>query len=215
LAAGLRQSTTRGAFRSSAAIRPGANRQYVRIAEGTSLTGPLLPLISNPSEALAARGFARELGLTPADTFAAVGADLGWPCYWLGCHEFRPVESFGVKENSPFGLMVKAARPKKPGNHLLVSSSSIGYLVFWTPSPNDCTGPGGGWDLNRLTKSFTSISNYKLRRIFYHLAPVAVFRHLALELRITGPRAIPFGSPPRRPASDAEERLPTNPTSLG
>lgn len=191
LAAGLRQSAARGLFRSAAAVRPGGGPPvYAPASAGTGLVGPLLPLIPDPPEALAARGFAHELGLAPADTFAAVGREFGWPCYWLGSHEFKHVEVFGVKAKSPLGRLAAARRPKRPGaRHLLVVSSSIGYLVLWTPSPADGTPPGSGWDMTRVAQGIMTVSGFPLRRIRYHLAPVAVFRYLALELGVTGPRA--------------------------
>ena len=43
--------------------------------------------------------------------------------------------------------------------------------------------------MTRVAQGIMTVSGFPLRRIRYHLAPVAVFRYLALELGVTGPRA--------------------------
>ena len=159
--AGVRLSTTRGVFRDPIPVHPSrySPRCVPTRPQGAGVADALLAQLPSPTEAMAARVFARELGLPPAASFAQAARSLGQPVYWLGLVEGGLIRQFAAWRGKTQTWLWRAAtvcRVRASEQHLLVClNPGAGLIVFSTRRPDlmisrdgqrvvECL-PGGAW----------------------------------------------------------------------
>ena len=136
--AGRRSSSVRGVFRTALPIHPRRfPLQFVPTQpNGIGVADKVAALLPHADEAVAAREFARALGVAPVASFAALSEAVGMPLYWLGRFKVEVRDLVHPHAAPPCTRLFPKA-PKRPGarHALVLLYPDIGLFVLSTWPP--------------------------------------------------------------------------------